>query len=121
MEQGYSLMEILIVVVIIGILVTFSAPQFAATKERALDKEAQANLRLIQAAERIYRMEAAFYYPLSGSANRVEINTNLKLSLPPANWGYVAYPSGQGVAARIGADGRTWTLDIDSDDFEAGP
>ncbi|HTZ11412.1 MAG TPA: prepilin-type N-terminal cleavage/methylation domain-containing protein [Candidatus Margulisiibacteriota bacterium] len=120
-KYGFSFIELLIVVIIIGVLVSFAAPQFAVTKERALDKEAQANLRLIQAAERIYKMEISFYYPYSGSANRDGINTDLKLSLPAVNWGYAAYPTGQSVATRTGSDGRTWTLNIDSEDFQSGP
>jgi prepilin-type N-terminal cleavage/methylation domain-containing protein len=122
-SRGFSFIELLIVVIIIGILVSFAAPQFAVTKERALDKEAQANLRLIQAAERIYKMEVAFYYPHPSfvSADRSGINDNLRLSLPAANWDYTAYSSGQGVATRIGSDERIWKLDANSDNIVVGP
>lgn len=84
-----------------------------------LDKEATVNLKLIQAAEKIYRMENTFYYPYTGyaPANTDSINTNLKLSLTTKNWNY-SIPTaltGTGTANRAG---RTWTLAMDDLDGE---
>jgi len=113
MRKGFTLVEIIIVLIIIGILVSFALPQFAVTKERALDKEAKVSLALMRAAERVYRMEIGYYYPNTGSVSIVSsINTDLKLSLPDTaspNWSYsLSSPTGIGRAARLG---RTWTLD----------
>ncbi len=114
-QGGYNLIEIIIVVIIIGILVTFAMPQFSKTRERAFDNEAKANLRLMQAAEKIYKMEIGAYY---GPQNNVTvINTNLKLSLPgTSKWNYsISNGSGDVAAARAGG-GRTWSLGIAADD-----
>jgi prepilin-type N-terminal cleavage/methylation domain-containing protein len=114
MRQGYTLIEILVVVLIIGILATLAAPQFAKTKERALDKEAQATLRIIQAAERIYHMEIGAYWPGNDPA---ELNPELKLSLPEsgANWDYSADILGTARATRTVGVNRLWELDIGED------
>ncbi len=112
--RGYNLIEIIIVVIIIGILVTFAMPQFAKTRERAFDNEAKANLRLMQAAEKIYKMEIGGYY---GPSNVIAaINTNLKLSLPATSkWNYSVAASGDASAVRTTGD-RTWSLGIAADD-----
>lgn len=111
--MGFTLIELIVVVIIIGILVSFALPQFGVTKERTLDREAKANLALMRAAERIYRMEIGYYYPNTGSVSNVgSINTDLRLSLPDTsspNWSYsISSPTGIGAATRLG---RTWTLD----------
>lgn len=122
MRKGFTLVELIIVIVIIGILATFAMPQFASTKERTLDKEAQANLKLIQAAEKIYRMEMATYYPdcpPCGSTSTItDINDKLKLSLPAssANWIYTVSTTGSSIgsatATRVGAGARVWTISL---------
>lgn len=115
---GYNLIEIIIVVIIVGILVTFAMPQFSKTRERAFDAEAKANLRLMQAAEKIYKMEIGGYY---GPSNVIAaINTNLKLSLPATSkWNYSITAAGDAAAARAGG-GRTWSLLIGADDPTCG-
>lgn len=112
--RGYNLVEIIIVLIIVGIMVTFAMPQFSKTRERAFDNEAKANLRLMQAAEKIYKMEIGGYY---GPSNVIAaINTNLKLSLPgTSKWNYSVAASGDSAAARAGG-ARTWSLAIGADD-----
>lgn len=82
-------MEVLVVVIIIGILGTLGFTQYAVVRERALGREAVATLKLIAAAQRVYRMEIAAYY--GPNADQQTINDNLRLSLPTAanrNWSY---------------------------------
>lgn len=110
---GLTLVELIVVIIIIGILVSLALPQFGVTKERTLDREAKASLALMRAAEKIYRMEIGYYYPYSGSVSTVgAINTDLRLSLPDTaspNWSYsLTSPTGIGQATRLG---RTWALD----------
>lgn len=84
-----TLIEILVVVIVIGVLATLGFVNYTGIREHAMNKEAVANLKLIAAAERIFRLETGAYYgPTTAIA---DINTNLKLYLPTANtreWDY---------------------------------
>lgn len=91
MKTGFTLMEIIVVVIIIGILATLALPAYTPIRERTLAREAQANLRLIAAAERIYLMEGASYYPFTWGtnvSNLTWINNNLSLFITSGNWDY---------------------------------
>ena len=112
-KKAITLLEILVVVVIIGILATLAVPNFNRMRERALDREAEANLRLIEAAEKIYLMEYIQYWACNDTT---EVNNNLRLNIPIGrNWNYSTDDSGTGTAARNITGGRTWTLAIDGD------
>jgi prepilin-type N-terminal cleavage/methylation domain-containing protein len=94
-QRAFTLMEMLVVIVIIGILGTLSITHFMGSQESALDKEAYSNLKLIAAAEKIYRMEAGEYV---AAGNETAINTALRLMLPTGatrKWRYsVTRPGG---------------------------
>lgn len=128
MKKGFTLLELIIVVVIIGVLVSFAAPQFATTKEKALEQEAKANLNLIMAAEKIYRMEQGQYYHYNTStfahSNSQEIiiaiNNDLKLQIPSStgrSWDYdlvidntVTPQTACAQAIRVNDANRNWHL-----------
>lgn len=81
----------MIVMIIIGILATLAVNQYIPVRERAIGREAISVLRLIAAAERIYRMEIGGYYPpvaLSPVITSGDINANLKVSVNENNWDY---------------------------------
>jgi len=111
--------------IVIGILVTLAIPNFTRSQERAYGREAIANLKMIGAAERMYRMELtpnAFVACNCGCAGTAAgccndavsvpsgCNFVLKLDLNTARWTYaVAQPGGpstfRATADRIGAGG----------------
>ena len=123
--KGFTFLEILVVIIIIGILATFGISQYVPARERAFSREATANLRLIRAAERIYHMETDGYCTDTSvpACNNVgAINTNLKLSLTPTNWAY-AITGGAAIftatADRVGAGGYLncqWSITLATDD-----
>lgn len=85
---AFTMLELMIVIVIIGVLATLGILQLSGPKEQALEKEAKANLKLIAAAEKIYRMEAGLFV---GADNEDKINDYLRLMLPEGadrNWDY---------------------------------
>jgi type II secretory pathway pseudopilin PulG len=75
--------------VIIAILAALALPQFTASKERALSREAKANLKLISVAEKIYRMREGFYFPYENvTSDKDAIAENLKINVTETNWNY---------------------------------
>lgn len=107
-KSSFTLVEILVVVIIIGVLVGLALPGFRVAKERVLDREAKANLVLIQGAEKIFLIESGSYYSSSVIA---DINSNLKVHLPAGgtlSWSY-AVDNSQATASRL-PSGRVWSL-----------
>jgi prepilin-type N-terminal cleavage/methylation domain-containing protein len=60
-RKGFTLVEVLIVVIIIGILASIGIPQFAASIEKAKGGEARAGLGHIQTGEKVYFAENEYY------------------------------------------------------------
>lgn len=123
-QYSFTLIELLLVLGIIMILAGIFMPNFGKAKERALQNEARANLKLIAAAERIYRMEVnpTSYYPFSGSqSNPTTINNDLKLFIREDNWDYAIAVKGSSTNPSAGfsatatrsATGCVYTLDYD--------
>ena len=54
-KEGFTLLELLIVIVILGVLATLAISQYKAVKENSMDKEAQNTLKLIYAQELIFK------------------------------------------------------------------
>lgn len=113
-KLAFTFVELIVVVIIVAILAGLAIPNFTKTKERALDKEAQTALRLIQAAEKIYNLKNSFYYPISGStANLREINSNLTLDLSSSSWNLsIGSASGTDFAATAQRtdNSRSWRM-----------
>lgn len=93
---GFTLLEMMIVIVIIGILATVGLAGYTKTIEKSRSQEAIANLRLIRAGERIYRVENARYHPNPDNtvwANNItdldtNINTPLRLNIDYRNYNF---------------------------------
>lgn len=118
---GFTLMELLIVIAIVAVLVTLAINYYGPYRERTLDREAQAALRLIVAAERIYRMEIGGYY---AATNNQAINDNFKLLLPSGANRYWDYSTTGGASTTCaqatrtpaaGGKSRTWRMRLDEE------
>lgn len=64
-QKGFTLVELLVVVAIIGILSTLLTANFIAVRQRGRDSQRKSNLRQIQSALELYRADQAGY-PTAG-------------------------------------------------------
>ncbi len=129
-DISHTLIETLTVIIIIGILVLLALSRYGSIKEDTFNKEARANLKLIMAAEKIYRMDTQYYsYYDSGSVQPAavnNVNTYLRLLLSNASnraWDYIT-KADNGVspatccvqATRNGTGARTWSMNNSQDE-----
>ncbi|MCX5693212.1 MAG: prepilin-type N-terminal cleavage/methylation domain-containing protein [Candidatus Omnitrophica bacterium] len=77
-KAGFTLTEILVVVIIIGILATLALPMLVKTLEKAKVGEAISNLNLIRTGQKIYFLEYGQFSPTIDDLN-IE-SPNLALS-----------------------------------------
>ncbi len=66
-EEGFTLVELMVVVLIIAILIAIAIPTFLGARQRAQDRAAQSNLRNALTAEKVYYTDEE-YYATSGDA-----------------------------------------------------
>ncbi|MBI4981851.1 MAG: prepilin-type N-terminal cleavage/methylation domain-containing protein [Candidatus Omnitrophica bacterium] len=121
-SKSFTLIELMIVLLIVGILAALGVANYSSARENAFDREAQANLSLILAAERIARMEsnvnpAVYLAPTIIPTPNAGINQDLNLLLPVNNsaWDYTVRTCNSGVnfcaqAARNLASVRRWCI-----------
>ena len=66
-EKGYTLIELFVVVVIIGVIATLAIPRFMQSTAKTKQSEAQLILKQVYEMQRAYRQETDTYYPSDGS------------------------------------------------------
>ena len=109
--KAFTLTELLIVVIVIGIIVSLSVPSYINTREKALDKEAIMALKLIRGANKQYYVRGNVFYPIAGTVNSLPtINSNLSTDITTTNWAISITGSGAAYSATAVRSGRTWTI-----------
>jgi prepilin-type N-terminal cleavage/methylation domain-containing protein len=114
--NGFTLAELLIVLIIIGTLASLGIGQFIGAREQAILQEAKVYLKIIASAEKNFQVELDSFKNYSTTA---EINSNMRLSLPldNPNWNYKVDGATADVfiaKARRLKDGSVWCFNQNS-------
>ncbi|MBU6429407.1 MAG: prepilin-type N-terminal cleavage/methylation domain-containing protein, partial [Cyanobacteria bacterium REEB65] len=89
LSQGFTLVELLVVLVVIGILAAIAIPNFSGAQDRARNASVQNNLHILQQAVEQWGADIHQEYPdhLSGGLVGAGNDYLPKDSYPPSPWG----------------------------------
>jgi len=119
-EAGFTLVELMVVIVIIGLLATVVAINVMPAQDTARVKKAEADIALLEQAAEMYRLNK-LDYPTTSDGLQALVSEGFVKRLPDDPWGnpyHYAAPGGDGRAFDIysyGADGREGGEEDDAD------
>lgn len=111
-QRSFTLMEIMMVVILVGIIAAFGVPRYTQSQARVNEREAVHSLRLIgEALERYQFRHGA--YPAFNMPQVSDINTALELGIVEQNMDYdCAAAAGDVVCSAVSAGG--WEINYDT-------
>jgi type IV pilus assembly protein PilA len=84
-DEGFTLIELMVVVLIIAILIAIAIPSFLGFRKNAQDRSAQADLRSVLLAEKAYYTENSVFTTTIADLQTIEPNVNTGVTLSSAS------------------------------------
>src|SRR5438105_8852218 len=83
-DEGFTLIELMVVVLIIAILIAIAIPTFLGARARAQDRAAQSNLRNALTAEKTFYTDKQVYSASATDLSAIEPTLSYTASSPTA-------------------------------------
>jgi general secretion pathway protein G len=75
-RNAFTIVEVLIVVIILGILAAIVVPQFSDASTNAKDSSLKTNLQIVRGQVELYKLQQSAYPTLAGFANEMTVKAN---------------------------------------------
>lgn len=114
-KKGFTLMEILITITLLGILIGFGLPSFNKVLEKGRARNARANLMAIHAACEIYHANSNSVpaaYP-SSCVDLAAINAGLQLNISDTSFTYTLTNGVNSYTATAARNGGAYSYTVD--------
>jgi type IV pilus assembly protein PilA len=86
-EEGFTLIELMVVVLIIAILIAIAIPTFLGARERAQDRAAQSDIRNAFTAEKVYYTDEQEYTAVTADLVAIEPSLTFVTATTPDDTG----------------------------------
>jgi len=104
-EAGFTLVELLVVLAIVGVLVAIAIPSYLALTGRAADASAKANLRAALPSAEAYYVDNGTYAGMTAGVLRAQYDAGLAPGVAVAGT-----PTQSGYCLADSVDGHTWSV-----------
>jgi type IV pilus assembly protein PilA len=106
-EEGFTLIELMVVVLIIAILIAIAIPTFLGARSRAQDRQAQSNLRNAFAAEKVVYTDDQAYTTNAATLSAIEPSLSYAADAAPSGTPKTIYVNVTGTTLTIGAKSKS--------------
>ena len=110
-DEGFTLIELMVVVMIIAVLIAIAIPSFLGFRKSAQDRSAQSDARNVMVAEKAFWLEEGDYTGTGTDITALE--PNAVINADPALGVYIDLPATTSdvvCIVRTAASGNTWSI-----------